>query len=149
MYDNTILNYFVQFWWSEEWTFDSITRSGWEVHNRSIHEDESVEVWVGSLINCCKPNWDVITSALGPSWAALSCLYQFDYLTIKSPRATIKYGLLLVILSKFSSQLLAKSSKVSGHWVGEQYSYIKLHILPPNNTSKFMHSSSEYLIIWK
>ena len=47
-------------WWREEWTPDSITRLGWEVNDRSTHEDESVKILVGSLKNCCKPNWDVI-----------------------------------------------------------------------------------------
>ena len=63
----------------------------------------------------------------------LSCLYQFDDLTLKSPRTTNKYGLLFAILSKLSSKLSAKSSKVSDDWLGERYSDIKLNILPPND----------------
>ena len=39
-------------------------RLDWEVNHRLIHEDDSVKVWVGFLINCCKPNWDVILSVL-------------------------------------------------------------------------------------
>ena len=58
-----------QFWWREEWTPDSISRLGWEVNNRSIYEDESVKIWVGSLINCCKPNWDVTRLVLD-GWSA-------------------------------------------------------------------------------
>ena len=40
----------------------------------------------------------------------------------------------------WSYKLSAKSSKVSDDWLGEWYSDIKLHILPPNDISKFMHS---------
>ena len=119
---------------------DSITRLGWEINNRSIYEGESVKIWIGSLINCCKPNWHVIASILEPSLVVLSSLYQFNDLALKSPRTTNKYGLLLAILSKLSSKLSAKSSKVSDDWLGERYSYITLHILPPNDISKFMHS---------
>ena len=71
---------------------------------------------------------------------ALSCLYEFDDLTVKSPGATNKYGLFFAILSKLTSKLSAKPSKVSGDWLGEWYSDIELHILPPNYISKFMHS---------
>ena len=44
-----------------------VARLGWEVNNRSVYEDESVKIWVGSLVNCCKPNWDVIASILETS----------------------------------------------------------------------------------
>ena len=54
---------------------------------------------------------------------------------------TIKYGFLLAILSKLSSKLSANISKTSCDWLGERYKEIKLHNLPPNNISKFMHSS--------
>ena len=50
---------------------------------------------------------------------------------------TIKYGFLLVILSKLSSKLSANLSKTSG----ERYKEIKLHNLPPNDISKVIHSS--------
>ena len=52
---------------------------------------------------------------------------------------TIKYGILLAILSKLSSKLSANFSKTSGDWLGERYKEIKLHNLPPND--KFIHSS--------
>ena len=52
--------------WGMNSSTDSITELSWEV-NRWIYEDESVKIWVGSLVNCCKPNWDVITSILETS----------------------------------------------------------------------------------
>ena len=54
---------------------------------------------------------------------------------------TIKYGFLLAILSKLSSKLSANFSKTSGDWLSERYKETKLHNLPPNDISKFMHSS--------
>ena len=57
-----------------------------------------------------------------------------------STRITIKYGFLLVTLSKLSSKLSANFAKRSGDWLGERHK-IKLHRLPPNDISKFMHSS--------
>ena len=54
---------------------------------------------------------------------------------------TIKYGLLLVILSKLSSKLSANFSETSNDWLGKWYNDIKLHNSPPNYISKFMHSS--------
>ena len=57
-----------------------------------------------------------------------------------STRITSKYGFLLVTLSKLSSKLSANFAKKSGDWLGERYK-IKLHNLPQNGISKFMHSS--------
>ena len=54
---------------------------------------------------------------------------------------TIKYEFLLAILSKLSSKLSANFSKTSGDWLSERYKETKLHNLPPNDISKFMHSS--------
>ena len=65
---------------------------------------ESVKIWVGSLIKYCKPNWDVIASISKPSKVVLSCLYQFDDLTLKLSRTTNEYKLLLAILSKLNSK---------------------------------------------
>ena len=98
-------------WWqfscSEECTPDSITGLGWDVNTKSMQGDEFDKTWVGSWINSFTPNWDVIASILEPSWAVLSCLYQFDDLALKSPRKTIKKEFLLAIVSKFSSRLSA------------------------------------------
>ena len=68
-------------------------------------------------------------------------LYQLDDLELKSPRMTNKFGFLLVILSKLGSKLSANFSKTSDDWLGKRYKEIKLHNLPPNNISKFAHSS--------
>ena len=114
---------------------------GWEVNIRSIRDDESVKTCVGSRINCFRPNWDVIASILEPSYVVVSCLYRLDDLVLKSPRVTIKYEFLLVILSKLSSKLSANFSETSSDCLGEQHKEIKLHNLRPNYISKFMQSS--------
>ena len=57
-------------WWQfacrEEWTPGSITSFGWDVNVKSMHEEEFALRWMGSLINCCKPNWDVMQLFLKP-----------------------------------------------------------------------------------
>ena len=75
------------------------------------------------------------------SHVVISCLYQLDDLALKSPKMTIKYGFLLVILSELSSKLSANFSKTSSDWLGERYKEIKLHNLPLNDISKFIRSS--------
>ena len=45
----------------------------------------------------------------------------------------------MAILSKLSSMLSAKSSKVSDDWLGERNSDIELHILLPNDISKVVN----------
>ena len=92
-------------------------------------------------MNCFKQNWDVIASSFEPSCVVISYLYQLDDLALKSPRMTIKYEFLLAILSKLSSKLSANFSKTPVDWLGERYKEIKLHNLPVNDISKFMHSS--------
>ena len=59
----------------------------------------------------------------------------------KEVHLAIKYGFLLLILSKLSSKLSANCSKTSGDRLGERCKEIKLHNLPPNDISKFIHSS--------
>ena len=58
-------------------------RLGWEVNIRSIQDDELFKTWVGSWINCFKPNWDVIASIFESSYVAVSCLYQLDDFSTK------------------------------------------------------------------
>ena len=141
------INWLWQFWWREEWTPDSITRLGWEVNITLMQDDESVKICAGSWIKCFKPNWDFITSIFQSSYVVVSCLYQLYDLALTSmnlhlsSRMTIKYGFLLVILSKLGSKLSANFSKTSDDWLGKRYKEIKLHNLPPNNISKFAHSS--------
>ena len=55
---------------------------------------------------------------------------------------TIKYGLLLVILSKFGWKLSENFLETSGDCLGERYKEIKLHNLPSNDISNFTHSST-------
>ena len=62
---------------------------------------------------CCKPNWDVIASIFKPSYDVVSFLYQLVVFALKSPMAAIKKRLLLVSVSKVSSRLSAKVSKIS------------------------------------
>ena len=93
---------------------------GWEVDNRSVQDDESVKMCVGSWTNCCKPNWDVIAWILEPSHVAVSCLYQLDDLVLKSSWMAIRYRFLFVILSRLSSKLSENFSKTSWDWLGEQ-----------------------------
>ena len=58
----------------------------WMKGKYSINTGRFPKMWVGSLINCCRPNCEVTTSILGPSYVVLSCLYQVDDLVLKSPR---------------------------------------------------------------
>ena len=43
-----------------------ITRFGWDVKIKSIHGEEFPVRWVGSLLICCKPDYDVIASIFKP-----------------------------------------------------------------------------------
>ena len=54
----------------------------------------------------------------------------------------IKYGLLLVILSKLGWKLSENFLETSGDCLGELYKEIKLHNLPSNDISKVRHSST-------
>ena len=119
-----------QFGWREEWAPDSITRFGWEVKIKSIHKEEFPVRWVNSFINWCKPNWDVIASIFKPWLGAVSLLYQLVVFALKSPMATIKIEFLLVSVSKASSRLSAKVSKMSLVWLGDLYKKRKLHVFP-------------------
>ena len=51
-----------QFWCKEDWTPDSTTKLGWEAKIKSMQEDLSPVIWVGSWISCSSPNQDVIPS---------------------------------------------------------------------------------------
>ena len=58
---------------------------------------------------------------------------------LKSPRTTVKKGLLTATASMFNSKLLGNDSKSSCDWFGEQYKETNLHSLPPITISKLMH----------
>ena len=129
-----------QFEWSEGWTTDSITRLGWEVNIKSMQEEEFPRMWVGSLINCCRPNCEITASILEPSYVVLLCSYQVEDLALKSPRTTVKNGFWLLILSNASYKWSASSSKESDYWLGDRYKEMKLHDLPPIKISKIKYS---------
>ena len=42
-----------KFWCKEDWTHDSTIKFGWEAKVKSIQEDRSPIIWVGSWISCC------------------------------------------------------------------------------------------------
>ena len=94
-----------QFEWSKEWTPDSRTKFGWVLKIRSIYDDESPIICVGSLINCSNPNWEVAPSILEPSYVVIPLLYQRLVFALKSPRATVRKGLFTVTESWFNSKL--------------------------------------------
>ena len=79
-----------------------------------MQEEEFPKMSDGSLINCCRRNCEVTASILKLSYVVLSCLYQFEDLVLKSPRATVRNGFWLLILSNDSCKLSANSSKRSG-----------------------------------
>ena len=66
-------------------------------------------MWVGSLIICCSPNWEVVVSISEPSKVVVSPVYQLLDVALKSPMVTIKKGL-LAETSRFSSKLLQELS---------------------------------------
>ena len=68
---------------------------------KSILEEEFPKMRVGSLINRFRPNFKVTASILGPSYVVLFCLYHFEDLLLKSPRATVRNGFWLNPNSNF------------------------------------------------
>ena len=70
-------------WWrqfggKDEWTPDSVVKSGCDGKIRSIHEEELSRICVGSLIICYSPNCDVIFSNTLPWEVVLSLKYQLS-----------------------------------------------------------------------
>ena len=65
---------------------------------------------------------------------------RFTYSALRSPRRTIKKGLLFAIAYNFSSRLSDDVSSRSRFWFGDIYREKKLHILSPFLISKFVHS---------
>ena len=59
-------------------------------------------MWVGSLIVCCNPNWEVMISFLEPSNIFVSLIYDLLNFTLKSPITTVKKGLVTIIASRVS-----------------------------------------------
>ena len=118
---------------------DSITRRGWEVNIKSMQEEEFPKMWVGSVINYCRPNWEVTASNLEPSYVVSSCLYQFQDFVLKWPGTTVRNGFWLLILSNENCKLSPNSPKESEDWLGDRYKEIKLHNFPPSKISKIKH----------
>ena len=59
-----------------------------------MYEEESPIICVGSLIICYNPEVEVMPSILEPSYVVLSPLNQRFDIVLKSPRTTVKKGLL-------------------------------------------------------
>ena len=79
---------------SDQYTETSLLRYG-------LFPELTVVGWIKILFH---PS---ILESSSSSSSALSCLYQFDNSTLKSPRIFFKYGFLFAMLSKFSSKLTA------------------------------------------
>ena len=62
-------------WW-EEWTPEFITKFGCDVKIKSIHDELLSKIWVGSLITCLNPHWEVKDSSFLPSKVVLSLEHQ-------------------------------------------------------------------------
>ena len=97
-------------------------------------------MWVGSLIDCCRQNYEVTASILEPSYFVSLWLYQLKDLVLKSPRTTIRNGFWLLILSNESCKLSANSSKKCEDWLVDRYKGMKLHNFTPIKISKIKHS---------
>ena len=78
-----------------------------------MQEEEFPNMWVGSLINCCRPNCEVTASILDTSYFVSLCLYQFEDLVLKPSRTTVGNGFCLLIFSNESCKLSANSSRKS------------------------------------
>ena len=65
-----------------------------------MQDTECPWMWVGSLIICCSPNWEVKASILEPLERVVSPVYQFLDFALKSPMATIKNGLVAETASR-------------------------------------------------
>ena len=85
-------------------------------------------MWVGSLIICFSPNWEVMASVLEPSKVVVSPVYQLLDFALKSPMATIKKG--LVVITKVFKIIFGSD------W-----------FLSSNVISKVIHSLREWIFI--
>ena len=105
-----------------------------------MQEEEFPNMWVGSLINCCRPNCEVTASILETSYFVSLRLYQFEDLVLKSSGTTVGDGFWLLILSNESCKLSANSSNNSEDWLVDRYKEMKLHDFLPIKISKIKHS---------
>ena len=54
----------------------TLTKFGWEERIRSIQDTDFPWMWVGALIICCMPNWEVMVSILELLKVVVSPVYQ-------------------------------------------------------------------------
>ena len=86
-----------------------ITKFGWEENIRSIQETDFSWMWVGLLMICCGPNWEVMVSILEPSKVVVSPVQQLLDFASKSPMITIKKKLVAKTASRGLAQSCFKS----------------------------------------
>ena len=98
---------------------ESITKFGWETKIRSIQDADLPWMWVGSLIICCYPNWELITSILESSKVVVSLVCQILDFALKPLMVTSKTGMVDEKASKVSPKLYQQPSKSSLDWFEE------------------------------
>ena len=103
-----------------------------------MQEEEFPKVWVGF----CRPDCEVTASILKPAYVVFSCSYQFEDLVLKSPKATVRNGFWLLVLSNSSSKLFTNFSKESKDWLGDRCKKIKLHNFSQIKISNVKHFCS-------
>ena len=101
------------------WMPEYITKLGWDVKIKSMQGTELLKICVGSFIVWLRLNWEVARSTLGPSKVVLSFWYQSWILALKSPKTTIRNGLLFPVCSKLSAKFLMKFLNSSFVWLGD------------------------------
>ena len=75
------------------------------VNIKSIQDEDSSKIYVGSLKICCNPNCVTKASILASFYCLLSCFYQFSDFTLKSPKTAVRNRLWLATSSRVNSRL--------------------------------------------
>ena len=101
---------------------------------------EFSKMWVGSVIICDKPNFEVRSWSWEPSKLVLSISHHCLDFALKSPIIIVRNGLQLDNESRFSSRFDQNIWDLSCVWLGDLYRWIKLQILLAMLTSKLIHS---------
>ena len=81
---------------------------------KSIQQEESCKIYVGSKIICFIPYKDVIESRWAPSGVVISLIDQLLNYVLKSPIISTEFPFWLYILIKNFSKLLIKEPSSSG-----------------------------------
>ena len=110
------------------------------VNVRSIKDDEVIEMCVGALIICFKPNFVVTFLIAFPLWLDLSWRCEFFDFAFKSAVNTIKNWLFWHNHSKFNSRFSMNFSSSSWIWLGDLYKQTKSQILQPTYDLLLLHS---------